>query len=60
MALKPKNLDFPEAASVPLVGITVWETFFEIFKLRKEEQSLNNEKFILITCDNLGLSNIAI
>lgn len=28
-ALKPKNISMEEAASIPLVGLTVWQAFFE-------------------------------
>lgn len=38
VALKPKNSTMEEAASVPLVGLTVWQAFIEIGKLQKGQK----------------------
>jgi len=38
LALKPKNLSWVEAASIPLVGLTVWQAFVELAKLRKGQK----------------------
>jgi len=37
-ALKPKNLSMEEAASIPLVGLTVWQVFVERAKLQKGQK----------------------
>ncbi|WP_221411750.1 hypothetical protein [Dysgonomonas capnocytophagoides] len=37
MALKQKNISKEEAASIPLVGLTVWQAF-EKAKLRKGQK----------------------
>lgn len=38
LALKPKNLTMEEAASIPLVGLTAWQAFVEIAKLKKGQK----------------------
>ncbi|GAB3903969.1 NADP-dependent oxidoreductase [Mucilaginibacter boryungensis] len=38
IAIKPKNLTMEEAASVPLVGLTVWQALVEIGKLKKGQK----------------------
>lgn len=38
LALKPKNLNMEEAASIPLVGLTVWQALVEIAKLKKGQK----------------------
>ena len=38
LALKPKNLNWAEAASIPLVGLTAWQAFVELAKLRKGQK----------------------
>ena len=40
IALKPKNLDFEQAASVPLVGLTTYQAFNELMGLRSGESIL--------------------
>ena len=40
IALKPKNLDFEQAASVPLVGLTTYQAFNELMGLRSGERVL--------------------
>ncbi|MFC7687514.1 NADP-dependent oxidoreductase [Ureibacillus sp. GCM10028918] len=40
IALKPKNLTFEEAASIPLVGLTTYQAFTDILQLRKGEKIL--------------------
>jgi NADPH:quinone reductase-like Zn-dependent oxidoreductase len=37
-ALKPKNLSMEEAASIPLVGLTAWQTLVERAKLKKGQK----------------------
>jgi NADPH:quinone reductase-like Zn-dependent oxidoreductase len=34
MALKPRNLDMAEAASIPLVGLTAWQALVEVAKVK--------------------------
>ncbi|XUY28678.1 NADP-dependent oxidoreductase [Agrobacterium sp. rho-8.1] len=38
VALKPNNLNWAEAASIPLVGLTAWQALVEIGKLRKGQE----------------------
>jgi NADPH:quinone reductase-like Zn-dependent oxidoreductase len=38
LALKPKNLTMEEAASVPLVALTVWQALVDIAKLKKGQK----------------------
>lgn len=38
LALKPKNLTMEEAASIPLVGLTVWQALVEKAKLKKGQK----------------------
>ena len=38
LALKPKNLTMEEAASIPLVGLTVWQALVERAKLKKGQK----------------------
>lgn len=38
LALKPKNLSMEEAASIPLVGLTAWQSMFEIANLKKGQK----------------------
>lgn len=40
IALKPKNLTFEEAASIPLVGLTTYQAFADILQLQKGEKIL--------------------
>lgn len=40
IALKPKNLSFEEAASVPLVGLTAYQAFNDILQLQKGQKIL--------------------
>ena len=35
IALKPKNLSFEEAASIPLVGLTSYQALHDIMQLQK-------------------------
>lgn len=37
-ALKPKNISFEEAASIPLVALTVWQAFIEKARLKKGQK----------------------
>lgn len=38
LALKPKNITMEEASSIPLVGLTSWQTLVEIAKLTKGQK----------------------
>ncbi|GGF19031.1 NADPH:quinone oxidoreductase [Aliidongia dinghuensis] len=38
VALKPKNLDMAEAASVPLVGLTAWQALVEVGKVKRGQK----------------------
>ncbi|MFD2208529.1 NADP-dependent oxidoreductase [Virgibacillus halophilus] len=40
IALKPKNLSFPEAASIPLVGLTSYQALKDILQLQKGQKIL--------------------
>jgi len=40
IALKPKNLTFEEAASIPLVGLTTYQAFQDIMQLQKGQKIL--------------------
>lgn len=40
IALKPKNLTFEEAASIPLVGLTTYQAFVDILQLQKGQKIL--------------------
>ena len=52
-AIKPKNITFVEAASIPLVGITAYEAIFEKLNLQEKED-------ILIHGGTGGVGSIAI
>jgi NADPH:quinone reductase-like Zn-dependent oxidoreductase len=53
LALKPKNLDMVEAASLPLVGLTAWQVLVETAKLQKGQK-------VLIQAGSGGVGTIAI
>lgn len=53
IALKPTNLSFEEAASIPLVGLTAYQAMHDIFKLQKEQK-------ILIHAGSGGVGTFAI
>lgn len=38
IALKPKNLTFEEAASIPLVGLTSYQALHDIMQLQKDKR----------------------
>ncbi|OBZ19398.1 NADPH:quinone reductase [Bacillus sp. FJAT-27264] len=40
ISLKPQNLNFVEAASIPLVGLTTYQAFHDILKLQKGQKIL--------------------
>ncbi|MFD0589341.1 NADP-dependent oxidoreductase [Paenibacillus sp. GCM10027627] len=40
IALKPRNLNFEEAASIPLVGLTTYQAFTDILHLQKGQKIL--------------------
>ncbi|WP_035644146.1 NADP-dependent oxidoreductase [Flavobacterium sp. ASV13] len=53
LALKPKNISMEQAASIPLVGLTVWQTFVEKTKLHKGQK-------VFIQAGSGGVGTIAI
>lgn len=53
IALKPKNISMEEAASVPLVSLTVWQAFVEKAKLTKGQK-------VFIQAGSGGVGTIAI
>ncbi len=55
---KPKNLDFANAAAIPLTGITAWEALFE--RLNIDKEGTDAGKSILIINGAGGVGSIAI
>ncbi|REK77877.1 NADP-dependent oxidoreductase [Paenibacillus paeoniae] len=53
ISLKPRNLTFEEAASIPLVGLTTYQAFYDILKLQKGQK-------ILIHAGSGGVGTFAI
>ncbi|WP_277980190.1 NADP-dependent oxidoreductase [Sphingomonas phyllosphaerae] len=53
LALKPANLSMEEAASIPLVGLTVWQVLVERAKLKKGQK-------VLIHAGSGGVGTLAI
>ncbi|MGH0592318.1 NADP-dependent oxidoreductase [Bacillus pretiosus] len=53
IALKPKNLSFEEAASIPLVGLTSYQALYDIMHLQKGQK-------ILIHAGSGGVGTFAI
>jgi alcohol dehydrogenase len=53
IALKPRNLNFVEAASIPLVGLTTYQAFHDVLKLQKGQK-------ILIHAGSGGVGTFAI
>ncbi|WP_343697941.1 NADP-dependent oxidoreductase [Flavobacterium sp.] len=53
LALKPKNISMEQAASIPLVGLTVWQAFAEKAKLGKGQK-------VFIQAGSGGVGTIAI
>ncbi|WHY27345.1 NADP-dependent oxidoreductase [Bacillus wiedmannii] len=53
IALKPKNLSFEEAASIPLVGLTSYQALHDIMNLQKDQK-------ILIHAGSGGVGTFAI
>lgn len=53
VALKPKNISMEEAASIPLVALTVWQAFVEKAKLSKGQS-------VFIQAGSGGVGTIAI
>jgi len=53
VALKPKNISMEEAASFPLVALTVWQAFVEKANLQKSQK-------VLIQAGSGGVGTIAI
>lgn len=40
IAIKPKNLSFEEAASIPLVGLTSYQALYDILKIKNDQKIL--------------------
>ena len=53
VALKPKNLDMTEAASIPLVGLTAWQALVEVGKVKPGQK-------VFIQAGSGGVGTIAI
>jgi NADPH:quinone reductase-like Zn-dependent oxidoreductase len=53
IALKPKNINFSQAAAIPLAGLTAWQALFDFAKLKKGET-------ILIHAGAGGVGSLAI
>ncbi|MEY4729707.1 MAG: hypothetical protein RL020_865 [Pseudomonadota bacterium] len=53
VALKPTNLDFNQAASIPLAGLTAWQALTEIGKLQRGQK-------VLIHAGSGGVGTLAI
>ena len=53
VALKPKNITMEQAASIPLVALTVWQAFVEEAKLKKGQK-------VFIQAGSGGVGTIAI
>lgn len=53
VALKPKNISMEQAASIPLVALTVWQAFVEKAKLKKGQN-------VFIQAGSGGVGTIAI
>lgn len=53
VTLKPKNINFAQAAAIPLVGLTAWQALFDAAKLKKGET-------ILIHAGSGGVGSMAI
>ena len=53
VALKPKNISMEQAASVPLVALTVWQAFIEKAKLKRGQK-------VFIQAGSGGVGTIAI
>lgn len=53
VALKPKNISMEQAASIPLVALTVWQAFVEKAKLTKGQK-------VFIQASSGGVGTIAI
>lgn len=53
VALKPKNISMEQAASIPLVALTVWQAFVEKAKLKKDQK-------VFIQAGSGGVGTIAI
>ncbi|QHT58596.1 NADP-dependent oxidoreductase [Paenibacillus lycopersici] len=53
LSLKPRNLSFEEAASIPLVGLTTYQAFYDILNLQQGQK-------ILIHAGSGGVGSFAI
>jgi NADPH:quinone reductase-like Zn-dependent oxidoreductase len=53
VALKPKNLNMTEAASIPLVGLTAWQALVEVGKVKRGQK-------VFVQAGSGGVGTIAI
>jgi NADPH2:quinone reductase len=58
VALKPRSLDFPSAAALPLTSLTVWEAFFD--RMRIDPEGAHRGRTILIIGGAGGVGSIGI
>ncbi len=59
-AKKPDNLNFAEAAALPLTAITAWETFFDRLGLQAGNMAEGRDKTLLILGGAGGVGSIGI
>ncbi len=59
VAKAPHNISANEAVSLPLTGITAYETFFDTFKILPHNPSENVGKSVLIINGAGGVGSIA-
>lgn len=60
VALKPKSLNFADAAALPLTTITAWEAMFDRLLIDRTATDANADKTILIIGGAGGVGSIAI
>ncbi|HWA49634.1 MAG TPA: zinc-binding alcohol dehydrogenase family protein [Dongiaceae bacterium] len=53
-ALKPKSLDFPAAAALPLTAITAWEALFDRLKIKIGKQATDDALLIVGAAGGVG------
>ncbi len=59
-ALKPKTLDFAQAASLPLTMLTAWESLFEALEINKASKAKPKKANLLIINGAGGVGSAAI
>lgn len=58
VGLKPRSLDFAEAAALPLTGLTAWEGLFERLRLSPEAGASAGQSILIISAAG-GVGSIA-